>query len=225
MRLALALAVSVLGAAPAAAQAAGDRYGFGPSPRAAGVSDVQPAETSGFSALSWAGKARAPATSAPESPNAARPAAPYRDLPPPPSARRVYQPVAYQPFQPQAPYQVRPQQLAALAPPPATLYDAPARDPALAGGPQARRPAPAGPAPVPAPAPQQVAQAGPHAGGQVRFYSLHRGYGLAPDAIPETAAGDRYVLIGPPDGGRGKDRPDDRDDDDDAPPGKIDRTF
>ena len=39
----------------------------------------------------------------------------------------------------------------------------------------------------------------PAAGGHTRFYSVHRGYGLTPDAIPEPPAGDRYVLIGPPD--------------------------
>ncbi len=39
----------------------------------------------------------------------------------------------------------------------------------------------------------------PHAGTEARLYSLHREYGLQPDAIPEPAAGQRYVLVGPPD--------------------------
>jgi hypothetical protein len=32
-----------------------------------------------------------------------------------------------------------------------------------------------------------------------RFYSLHREYGRAPDAIPDQPTQPRYVLIGPPD--------------------------
>jgi hypothetical protein len=38
-----------------------------------------------------------------------------------------------------------------------------------------------------------------HAGTEARLYSLHRAYGLQPDAIPEPPAGQRYVLVGPPD--------------------------
>jgi hypothetical protein len=37
------------------------------------------------------------------------------------------------------------------------------------------------------------------AGAAPRFYSLHREYGMAPDAIPEQSVQPRYVLIGPPD--------------------------
>jgi hypothetical protein len=51
------------------------------------------------------------------------------------------------------------------------------------------------------PSPQRVAaplaQAATPPGGQARYYSLHREYGLAPDAIPEQQLGNNYVLIGP----------------------------
>ena len=84
---------------------------------------------------------------------------------------------------------------------------APAADPApdLLGGP------PSGPLPTsiygqaaaapqaPA-APRTYAQAPatPRAGGS-QLYSLHREYGMTPDAIPAPPAGDNFILVGPPD--------------------------
>lgn len=53
-----------------------------------------------------------------------------------------------------------------------------------------------------------------------RLYSVHRPYGLAPDAIPEPPAGDRYVLIGPPDSGGVANTPADDADDDSARKGE-----
>lgn len=74
---------------------------------------------------------------------------------------------------------------------PASLYDAPPV------APSATQAAPA------AAAPRQVAAAAAPpprtAGAPTRLYSLHREYGMAPDAIPENGAGSGYVLIGPSD--------------------------
>ncbi|HEY3695840.1 hypothetical protein [Phenylobacterium sp.] len=53
-------------------------------------------------------------------------------------------------------------------------------------------------APVAAPA-QIASSASRTAGASPRFYSLHREYGMRPDAIPEQSAQPRYVLIGPAD--------------------------
>jgi hypothetical protein len=235
MRLVFALAVVALGAAPAAAQQAGDRYGYGPAARGQGAAIAQPLETQGLRVLTWASKAHPQATAPADLPMAAaRPqslalAGQYerrqawtRDLPPPPSARPTGpQPTGYQPFVPQAPYHDRAQQVAALTPPtvrPAPLRAAPTAPsikadvgPALAG---------AAPAPV-----RQVAQAAPHAGEQVHYYSLHRAYGLTPDAIPEPPPGQRYVLMGPPDQPQARSADRDDDDNDDAPAGKPSRPF
>lgn len=235
MRLALAIAIAALGAVPAAAQQAGDRYGYGPRPKPAALASAQSLESQGFRPLTWASRTQAPSSgAAPAVATAAQggaiPAAPGRDLPPPPRARPVaYASNAYQPFQPQAPYHqaaapapVSPP-AAPIAPParkparaalPASLHDTPARGPELLGGPTSVAPVPA--------APRQVAQAAGH-GDQVRYYSVHRGYGLTPDAIPEPPADKGYVLIGPPDGARAPDRPADQDDDE--APGKTDRPF
>lgn len=246
MRLVLALALVALGAVPAAAQQAGDRYGYGASPRAQGTSIAQPIENQGVRPLTWASKANSQAASALPAPAAsARPPglamagqfagrqAWTRELPPTPSARPVTrQEAAYQPFVPQTPYFDRPQQLAALTPPPVrtapVVQAAPVaplaktdRGPSLAGGPG--RPAPAPVAPTLAP---QVARATPHAGEQVHYYSLHREYGLTPDAIPEPPQGQRYVLMGPPDEPRkATKRDDDTNDDEDSPVGKPTRPF
>jgi hypothetical protein len=57
-----------------------------------------------------------------------------------------------------------------------------------------------------APAPS-VAPARAEGGSSVRFYSLHREYGMTPDAIPEPTEG-HTVLIGPPDTGPAADKPD-----------------
>lgn len=222
MRLALALAIAALGAVPAAAQQAGDRYGYGPRPKPAALAGVQGLESRGFRPLSWASKAQGPA---PASPVSSEPTA--GNLPPPPQARPVnYASNAYQPFQPQAPYREAtapapspaPAAPSAFRPPavraalPTSLHDTPARGPELLGG-QAASP--------PAPAPRQVARAAE--GEQVRYYSVHRGYGLTPDAIPEPPADRGYVLIGPPDGARAQD-PSAAPDDDGASR-KSDRPF
>lgn len=53
-----------------------------------------------------------------------------------------------------------------------------------------------------APAPQRLAAAAPQApatGSPSHYYSVHRPYGLTPDAPPAPAAGPNLVLIGPPD--------------------------
>jgi hypothetical protein len=70
-----------------------------------------------------------------------------------------------------------------------------------------------------------MAQAAPYAGEQVHYYSLHRAYGLTPDAIPEQPPGQRYVLMGPPDAPAAKPAERDDDDNDDAPAGKPSRPF
>ena len=230
MRLVLALALSALGATTAAAQAAGDRYGFASSPHA--VADAPDSSAQPQRALTWARKtvptrAAAPAATTPHpgpSAEAAGEVAGYGAnrswLPPPPAAPR-WRPAAYQPFTPQAPYQP-PQQVAVLTPPAARAFAPPpaaalaSRSPGaahtpmpdLAGGPRPSAPAP------------QVAQNG---GAAVHYYSVHRGYGLTPDAIPEPPRDQGYVLIGPSDTASApsdRDRPRGDDDDDarrDAP--------
>lgn len=74
--------------------------------------------------------------------------------------------------------------------------------PAAAALPQSLYDAPAAPVPPPAP---QMAQApsapAPQRGAAPsRLYSLHREYGMAPDAAPAMSSQTSYVLIGPPDG-------------------------
>lgn len=228
MRLPLALTLVALGAFPAAAQSAGDRYGYGPSPRVRAAAVAQPLESLGIRPLTWASKSQSPlappvAPSAAQSMVPAQPQAWVRDLPPaPPAVARRESPSTYQAFQPQAPYGA--QQLAALtppirqaliAPPAPALPPAPrpSRGPELAGGPAARPEAP-----------QQVAQATAQGGTPVHYYSLHRGYGLTPDAIPEPPAGQHYVLMGPPDKASAPSSEHD-DNDDDTQTGKTSRPF
>ena len=94
----------------------------------------------------------------------------------PPSAQAYARPVAYAPPAPQAapaPQPAPPVQ-AAPAPQPSAGYAAPA-----------------------AAAPPAEQAAGTRS---VRFYSLHREYGMAPDPIPESREA-HTVLIGPPDNG------------------------
>lgn len=229
MRIALALTLVALGAVPAAAQSAGDRYGYGPSPRAVAATASQPLESLGIHPLTWASKSQSPVAppaadaSPAQSMAPVRPQAWARDLPSPVSAApRRESPSAYQAFQPQAPYGA--QQLAALTParpqplmaPPAPASPPgyrPPRGPELAGGPAAKPEAP-----------QQVAQAAAHGGAPVHYYSLHRGYGLTPDAIPEPPAGQHYVLMGPPDKASAPSSEHD-DNDDDTQTGKTSRPF
>lgn len=103
-----------------------------------------------------------------------------------------------------ASYAPPPQQEA--APPPAAKRSAPADD--FAPPPEAAPEPSAAPAPQPAAAyaqpsaaPAQPAQAQPAEGTTgVRFYSLHRAYGMSPDPIPAPTEG-HTVLIAPPDNG------------------------
>ncbi|WP_332767295.1 hypothetical protein [Phenylobacterium sp.] len=227
MRLGL-LIVALASASPAAAQMAGDRYGDRSSTAAvAAIGASYDGPT-----LSWSRKTQ------PAPPVAADPRASSRPeplalagqfraggLPPAPRLQRAPEPRAYQQFQPQTPIPL--QWSAPKANLPGTLYDTP--PPAL---PQVAATAPT-PEPVarppirlaavaPSPAllggpPASVATTPRGAGGATRLYSVHRGYGLTPDAIPQQPGGDRYVLIGPPDAGvQASPKPDD-DGPDDGP--------
>ncbi|WP_305284416.1 hypothetical protein [Phenylobacterium sp.] len=64
---------------------------------------------------------------------------------------------------------------------------------------------------APAEAPQQLAQSAPlpaaRRGGS-QLYSLHREYGMTPDAIPAPPQGQNYILVGPPDAPPAEDNPD-----------------
>ena len=216
MRHFLVLAAVFASAAPAAAS---DRYG---ETRGVQVADQTPQQALGGRTLSWANKtaAQAGAPVAYAAPEPLALAGQYMrgrssggsrldSLPPPPGHSQrtasVYAP-GYQPFTPQEPY--RPQ----AAPRPATAQTtpppaAPAPPPVAAqsGLPTSLYSPP--PADAAIGRPQQIAEAtsltAPVAAGVgegSRLYSVHRGYGLAPDAIP-TPQGDHYVLIGPPDSG------------------------
>ena len=140
-------------------------------------------------------------------------AAPDRDLPPPPGdgSRVTYQPPAYTPFVPQAPYQA-----------PRPSAPAPSLDQQTSSSPPIYAPPPSslygGPPPLPEQAAvaagQKVADASATArqtGEGSKLYSMHRAYGLEPDAIPAVEAGDRYVFIGPPDAPAPKKTDDDDD--------------
>ena len=184
------LILAVLLAGPATAQSVGDRYGSTPAPGRDHHAQASVSQPYSGRLLTWSGKVAAPPP----------PGAPPRYADAAPQLRGVpSHPPAPAPFQPQsplaAPAPLRQAQAApaapspkappapraalvvaaARAPPPTSLYDAAPRRPVLAGGPPA------------------------HAGTEARLYSLHREYGLQPDAIPEPAAGQRYVLVGPPD--------------------------
>lgn len=192
MRLVLAALIAVVGASAASAEAVQDRYG--PPRKAVDVAALGPGAYNG-PLLGWAGKAAA---------HVEAPAPPAQ-----PPARQVPAPQAYAPqpaapaipapqFTPQntrqyasrpvqaAPVAMRPAEPAAIRP--ATTAAAPAAfdpRPQLAGGPP--------PATQAAPAAVSRPTATP------RYYSLHREYGRAPDAIPPQVMAPRYVLIGPPD--------------------------
>jgi len=180
MRLALTL---ICLAVPAAALAAGDRYGPGEE-QGSGPAMAEPAASPAPYAgrvLQWPGKTG----------RFARLVAPAPPPAPPPVAA-IPMPIVplaslYRP--PQPPAAAR----AWVAPPPPVL--APPAPVALAA------PAPRLPPEPPAPPQARVAMAQPPAAGVVRshFYSLHREYGDAPDAIVVPI--DRPpVLIGPADG-------------------------
>ncbi len=191
-------------ATPVHAQWAGDRYGFGPAPKSAAA--AAPSAMAGR-VLSWSNKL---ATASP--------------LAVSPSQNSSYEARAQN--EPTPPLDSVPQRIAALSPAPDPASRPFARQPVqrfapaprsveLAGGPteppQYARPE----QPI-----RQVATAG--TSGQARYYSLHREYGLAPDAIPEQPTGARYVLIGPsPSDELGRDNSEDHD----SPEGASDKPF
>ena len=191
--LALSLTAAAL-ASPAAAQSSMDRYGYGPAPQAAHRPAMQQPDRH---FLNWANKAEASSSNDSQD---------QQD-------ERVS---SYQAFQPQAPYRApEPQRYAALVEPPPRAYSPPAyiAPPQVRPEPEAQLAPPrlelAGGPPEQAPSqrvapvrPMPQAAAGPN--GQARYYSLHREYGLTPDAIPEQQLGNNYVLIGPS-AGLGKD--------------------
>ncbi|MFT4933919.1 MAG: hypothetical protein ACI9LT_000592 [Pseudoalteromonas distincta] len=192
--LVLATSLSLASAAAASAQTVvQDRYG--PPPAAAAHQAQQGASTYGGQMLGWAGKRNpAPAQAAPAAPARPEPMALARQFAP--QAAAIAPPVPRPAPGVQPGYE--PVLRAALPP----AADPP---PDLLGGP------PAGPLPTSiygqaaaspqAPAPPRTyaqASAAPRPGGS-QLYSLHREYGLTPDAIPAPPAGDNYILVGPPD--------------------------
>ena len=185
--LVLTLTTAAL-ASPATAQGAMDRYGYSRISQSAGG---QLPQTSPGRVLSWANKG------SPEPSVAQTNSAQANGDPTEPQRATTYQA--------QAPYQPAPQRLAALSspprymqsqqPPPVIQSPPPEREPfvpsqrlALAGGP---------PQSSPPSLAQPIAPSAPAGSGQARYYSLHREYGLTPDAIPEQPLGNRFVLIGP----------------------------
>jgi hypothetical protein len=203
MRAVFAILVGLACPLSAAAQTAGDRYG----PTSVARLNQAASEAYQGRALSWANKQAAVQTN----PGQALPSAPtpYRQQP------------TYAPFQPQVPLPLQQQKPVAAVQPqrlpqrlPTSIYGQAAPTPAAAVAPAPVRQTAPAPAPraVEAP-PQRLAAATPGGvGGAPRFYSVHRGYGMTPDAIPEPPAGDRFVLIGPPDAPQNA-----KTDDDDAP--------
>jgi hypothetical protein len=186
MRLILAAVLAFAGASSASAQAVQDRYGP-PRSRTASpvvVASLAPKPYEGR-LLSWTGKAAAP-------PEAAAPVAEAPAFQPPaPAPQPVPRPVAMAPTRPVFAPQSAPE-------------PAPKAPPARFERPLAAA-APIAPAPI---MPAQAAPAPatpPRAGGTPRYYSLHREYGRAPDAIPAQGSQPHYVLIGPPDAPSAKD--------------------
>lgn len=137
------------------------------------------------------------------------------------------------PFQPQGAAQVPP-------PPPQALAAAPLPAPALLGGPPqgalptsiygttapqpqapvqqwAQAPQMTSPASPPQAAPTPAPTPGVRSGG-AHLYSLHRAYGMTPDAIPPPPIGDNFILVGP------SSSPNETDDGEDPAQG-LDRQF
>ena len=211
MRAVLAILVGLACPLTAAAQTAGDRYG----PASAVRLNQVAAEAYQGRALNWANKQATIQTAGLTLPPAP---APYRQQP-------VYAPFTPQvplPLQPRAaaqpqpaasihtPPPAQPARVQPQAPPPA---QAQAQTQAHVQTPQPMSPPTAAVQPAPPVQPQRVpAMVQPGMGGATRLYSVHRGYGMTPDAIPEPQAANRYVLIGPPDA-----PPSAKTDDDDAP--------
>jgi hypothetical protein len=138
------------------------------------------------------------------------PASLYDAPPPAPRVNPEFQP------QPRPQPQVAMAQPPMRAAPPQRLDDTPQAPTAAPNVAPQFRPQPQAAAPIA----QRLATAdtAPATGGQVHLYSLHRAYGLTPDVIPPSPAGQGYVLIGPSDapkgketgGGAGADNDDDR---------------
>ncbi|KRB48953.1 hypothetical protein [Phenylobacterium sp. Root700] len=202
MRLVLAIAVVFACPLAAAAQSAGDRYGPWSNARVESAATAAAGAAYQGRTLGWANKQIAgPKPQQAEirpQPTAAS------NLPAAPGIYRAPPASTYVPFQPQVPLSMQQAALVApVAPPvqPAAAQPRKALPTSIYGeaAPQA--------APAPAAPPQKLAALAPTptpartVGGATRLYSVHRGYGLTPDAIPEPPAGNRYVLIGPPDGG------------------------
>lgn len=253
MRLSTFLVAVIVGAAPAAALA-GDRYGNGDY-----APQSQPSLMS--RALGWARKSepqqddQAPMVYAQPEPLALAgqflrgrsPTPGAAGLRPSPSDRSqvAYAPV-YPAFAPQEPYRPAAARAPVAPPPPPAAFQTPPPEPSheLSQEPPRGSPTLAGGLPPYAP-PAQAAIATParladaastgaarSTGEQARLYSVHRPYGLTPDAIPEPAQGQQgYVLIGPSGGGVAQAPAEDaagtvaRDDADGDPGGKRERPF
>lgn len=193
--IALSAGLSLASAAAASAQTVvQDRYGPPPAGSALQALQAQPAASAyGGRMLGWTGK-RSPA------PAETTHSAPAR--PEPMALARQFIPQAAAPAAPRPTTSVQPGYEPVLR---AALQPAAGPAPDLLGGPPSA-PLPTsiyGPAAAPPqapPPPQTYAQATPvpRPGGS-QLYSLHREYGLTPDAIPAPPAGDNFILVGPPD--------------------------
>lgn len=219
--LLLALLVAA-NAAPAMAQGVTqDRYGppqpWTESPQAASAQGPDAAYAGPM--LGWAGK-QAPqgpaadeAAMAPQRPEPmalsrqfayAQPPAP-RAAPPAPQVQPGYEPVlrgALPPVSDRAPDLLGGPPAGPL---PTSIYDQ------AAAAPPAPQPQPQYQAPPPAEAPRQIAQSTPLPAarpGGAQLYSLHREYGMTPDAIPAPPQGPNYILVGPPDAPPAEDKAD-----------------
>ncbi|MDP1873032.1 hypothetical protein [Phenylobacterium sp.] len=189
-------------AAPAQAQTViQDRYGPPPAAATRGPIGVG-TDSYGGPMLSWSGKQSLSPARAPNAPARPEPMALARQ------------------FAPQSSPAAMP---AAFVPPPAVNRPAPAVQPGYEPVLRSSLPPTAGPAPGllggpppgplptsiydqaarPAPAQAQAqsfaqASAAARPGGS-QLYSLHREYGMTPDAIPTPPSGPNYILVGPPD--------------------------
>ncbi|MDO8901477.1 MAG: hypothetical protein Q7V15_08995 [Phenylobacterium sp.] len=189
-------------AAPGLAQTVlQDRYGPPPAARGGDLQAHASTETYGGPMLSWSGKRVSAAAMA-------QPAAPAR--PEPTALARQFAPSTAGPSAP--PPGFAPPSAPPMRPAVQPGYEpvlraplAPTTDPApgLLGGPPAA-PLPTsiyGQAPsqsqAPAPTFAQASVAARPGGSQL--YSLHREYGMTPDAIPAPLPGPNYILVGPPD--------------------------
>jgi len=175
MRLVPLLIAALAGASAAAAQPAEDRYG------PARAQPLRMASNSASGAyqgkmLSWSSRAFTP-----QIPEQATPVAAPRTIAP-------QLPASAAPAPPRIPPpRISPPR---ISPPRVAAAPAPALPDSLYSPPPAAAPVRMAQAQIPAPAT-------PGAGSHVRLYSVHRQYGMAPDAIPAPpASGSNYVLIG-----------------------------